>query len=90
MNYTRYGTKSKLKIIPENLFSTLTPIGLAFWLMDDGGWTINGIHLNINFFSRSDVEILIDILNRKYGLKCSIHSRNRINIWTSSCVADLF
>lgn len=79
--------KSKLKIIPENIFSTLTPIGLAFWLMDDGGWTKNGIHLNTNFFSRSDVEILIDVLNRKYGLKCSIHSRNRIYIWTSSVPA---
>lgn len=40
----------KLKIIPENIFSTLTSIGLALGLMDDGGWTKNGIHLNTNFF----------------------------------------
>jgi hypothetical protein len=48
--------------------------------MDDGGWTKKGIHLNKNFFNLSDVERLVEILAEKFGLKCSVHSRNRVYI----------
>jgi len=41
---------SGVKIIPEHLSSVLSPISLAYWLMDDGGWTKKGLHLNKKFF----------------------------------------
>nr|YP_010555471.1 LAGLIDADG endonuclease [Ramaria rubella]UYR22219.1 LAGLIDADG endonuclease [Ramaria rubella] len=50
--------KSKVKVIPDNLLNILSPISLAYWLMDDGGWTNNGIHLNSNFFFCSRGKIL--------------------------------
>ena len=31
--------KNKVKIIPKNLDELLTPIGLAYWIMDDGSIT---------------------------------------------------
>jgi hypothetical protein len=43
--------KSKVKIIPENIFSIITPISLAYWMIDDSGKTNKGIHLHTNFFS---------------------------------------
>lgn len=43
-------TTHKIKVIPKNIFDVLTPIGLAFWLMDDGNKTGRGIHLNTNAF----------------------------------------
>lgn len=52
--------------------------------MGDGGWNANGIHLNTNNFSTLEVELLVRILHEKFGLKCSIHSRNRLFIWSKS------
>ena len=74
----------RIKIIPTNVFELLSPIGLAFWLMDDGNKTSKGIHLNSNAFSDQDLNLLLEVLRVKFGLKCSLHSRNRIYIWSSS------
>ena len=76
-----------IKVIPVNIYDLLTPISLAFWLMGDGGWTNNGIHLATHSFTPVDVERLVAVLTEKFGLKCSIHSGNRIYIWTSSVPA---
>lgn len=35
-------------------------------------------------FSTEEVNLLAKVLQYKFGLKCSIHSRNRIYIWASS------
>nr|UEV87061.1 hypothetical protein [Grifola frondosa] len=74
----------RIKIIPKNIFDLLTPIGLAFWLMDDGNKTDLGIHLNSNAFSDQDLNLIIEVLRVKFGLKCRLHSRNRIYIWAIS------
>lgn len=83
-----YPLNNKLKVIPEKIENVLTPISLAFWLMDDGGWTKPGIPFNTNHFIKTDVERISIILNEKFNLKCSIHSRNRIYIHKKS-VLDL-
>ena len=31
----------KVKIIPKNLYELLTLVGLAYWIMDDGGITVH-------------------------------------------------
>jgi hypothetical protein len=72
------------KVIPANIASLLTPIMLAFWLMDDGGWTGPGIHLSTNGFTYTDVVRLSHTLGKVHGLKCTVHSRNRIYIWARS------
>jgi hypothetical protein len=74
-----------VKVIPSNIQEVLTPIGLAYWFMDDGGWTNTGIHLATNNFTKQDTLRLISVLENKFGLKCSLHSRNRIYIWVGSC-----
>lgn len=100
LNYTYYtfNTKSlkefnnlydqfyinKIKVIPENIWELLTPIGLAFWYMDDGNKTGKGIHLNSNAFSDKDLSLLLLVLKNKFGLDCSMHSRNRIYIKVKS------
>lgn len=74
-----------VKVIPTNIADILTPVSLAYWFMDDGGWTKTGIHLATNNFTPQDTIRLVDVLRSKFGLKCSIHSRNRIYIWAGSC-----
>ncbi len=78
---------NKVKIIPKNIFDLLIPVGLAFWIMDDGSKHNNGLHLNVYGFSTPDVELLLTILNQKFDLKCSIHMKAhqcRIYIYTES------
>lgn len=74
----------KKKIIPITIENLLTPIGLAYWVMDDGSKLNTGFHFNTNGFERIHVEILTKVLFNKFNLKCSIHSRNRIFIWKNS------
>lgn len=74
-----------VKVIPANIVDILTPVSLAYWFMDDGGWTKTGIHLATNNFTPQDTLRMMEVLRYKFGLKCSIHSRNRIYIWNASC-----
>lgn len=55
--------------------------------MGDGGWTKEGIHLSTNSFTPEDVQLLVTALTTKYGIKCSIHSRNRLYIFAGSVPA---
>lgn len=73
-----------VKVVPANIYDLLTPISLAYWHMDDGGWNGKGINLNTNSFTKAEVSMLAEVLKTKFGLKCSVQSRNRLYIWTGS------
>ena len=70
------------KSIPNNLITNhLTPIGLAYWFMDDGGkldYNPNSnnknIVLNTQSFKNSEVIAMCDQLNDKFNLDCEIRS----------------
>jgi len=68
----------KTKIIPNNIYHLLTPIGLAYWIMDDGQFNgkNTGITLCTDSFSYNEVLILKEVLEKKFRLKCSIHNKN--------------
>ena len=70
--------------MPYSISDLLTPISIAYWICDDGGKSGQGFHFATNDFTYKEVQILVKILQDKFGLKCSIHSRNRIYIWSSS------
>jgi len=64
-----------VKNIPDFIEEYLSPIALAIWIMDDGGWIANrGVKMATNCFSLSDVKRLSSILEKKYGLSVAIHS----------------
>ena len=48
-----------------------------------GNNTGKGIHLNTNCFTATKIQILLQVLHDKFDLKCSLHSRNRIDIMTT-------
>ena len=73
-----------VKLIPENIESLLTPVRLAYWFIDDGGWTGKRIHLATNRYTPEHTILLIKNLESKYCLKCTLHQRNRIYIWVDS------
>jgi len=60
------------KVIPWNISEYLTPLVLAFWIMDDGGFSNYGIRLSINRFKLKEVELLQDVIKSKYKLETTI------------------
>lgn len=62
------------KIVPNGLIEQyLTPRGLSYWFMDDGG--INGSHsyglqLHTQSFSISEVDQMCDEIKTKFNLQC--------------------
>lgn len=59
--------------VPVNIMDLLTPISLAYWIMDDGSKQNKGMHLNVYAFDKEGVNNLIETLSNKYGFVCSIH-----------------
>lgn len=77
-NYYRelfYNSEGK-KIVPTNIGDLLTPRGLAYWIMDDGGQN-PGFILHTNSFTKEEVELLIQILKINFELKASLRPRNK-------------
>lgn len=65
------------KIIPLNIEEYLTEIGLAFWIMDDGGKNTHGdLILHTNSYTFEEVELLISVLNNKFNLSAKIYKRS--------------
>lgn len=47
------------KIIPNNRADFLTPLSLAYWIMDDGSFTGSGLKLHKNAFCMEELNLLI-------------------------------
>lgn len=60
------------KIVPLNIYDLLTPISLAFWIMDDGTYHQRDGYLILctDNFIHSDVYRLIYVLENKFKLYC--------------------
>lgn len=85
-------SQSGKKRVPDNIMDVLTPVGLAHWIMGDGSRHNLGLHLSVYAFTLSEVQLLINVLELKFGLKCSIHKHStiggkpRIYIWQESMI----
>ena len=62
------------KIINSKLENYLTPLALAIWIMDDGGWVNPGIRISTYNFSIDETEFLILLLKKLYNLNCTIQT----------------
>ena len=60
------------KVVPVNIYEYLTPLALAVWIMDDGGWANYGIRIATNSFDLKEVELLNETIKSKYNLETTI------------------
>lgn len=58
---------NNVKTIPLNIASYLTPVAVAFWVMDDGGLN-GGLCLNTQGFTVAGIDLLVDALNVNYNI----------------------
>ena len=70
--YEKFYVNGK-KVVPANIADILTPVGLAFWIMDDGGFTGTGLKIYTNAFSQDELNLLVEALDKKFSIKASIH-----------------
>jgi hypothetical protein len=65
------------KIIPNNIADFLTPLSLAYWIMDDGSFTGSGLKLHTNAFCMEELNLLIKALDQNFSIKATISISNR-------------
>jgi len=68
-----------IKVVPSIIFELLTPLGLAFWIMDDGSKQNTGLHLNTYSFTAEEHELLASVLRTKFGLAVTVHKHSAHN-----------
>jgi len=63
------------KVLPSNIGELLTPLGLCYWICDDGCFNKRdrAIQLSTNSFTWQEVNILTNVLKNKFNLKCTIN-----------------
>lgn len=70
--YNLFYSSTTKKRVPLNIAELLTPIGLAYWLCDDGTFNKRDklIRIATNSFILQEVNLLLDGLREKFNLKC--------------------
>ena len=66
-----------VKIIPKNIAEHLTAVSLAYWIMDVGSFTGIGLKLHTNAFSKEELILLIEDLDKNFSIKATINISNR-------------
>lgn len=74
--YSQFYT-NRVKIVPLNIGDSLTAVGLAYWIMGYGTWVGSGVILQTDNFTLKEVNLLIDVLNSKFGLNSSVNVANK-------------
>jgi hypothetical protein len=64
--------KNGKKILPLNLDKYLNELVLSILIMDDGGWTGEGVRISTYCFTFAELERLILLLKIKFDLDCTI------------------
>jgi len=65
------------KVVPQNIGELLTPLGLCYLISDDGGFNkvYGSLILSTQSFSLVEVNLLINVLNSKWNLDCTINKK---------------
>jgi hypothetical protein len=73
----------KSNILSENKNKSgiyiLNPIGIAQWFMGDGYFGDNTLRLCTDNFTKEEVLILLDVLDKKFGIKATLNKRSKDN-----------
>jgi len=74
-----------IKTVPVFISDSLTPIGLAHWIMLEGSYQKGqGIFIATNSFTYDECLFLASILNKKYKFKTSVIKSGHTNQWRIS------
>jgi hypothetical protein len=63
-----------IKVIPQGFEIYLTPLAIAFWLIDDKSYTGSGVLLHTHSFTQQDVQRIANYLTSHYGWSTVVRS----------------
>ena len=69
--YDMFYKKGKKKI-NKKIENYLTPLALAVWIMDDGGWANPGVRISTYKFKLEEIKFLVSLLKKLYDLDCTV------------------
>ena len=85
IEYRKKFYEGKKKKIPKTIKRSLTPLGLAVWIMDDGSRDKGCVRISTHNFSYSDQLKLQKILKAEFGIKCNIQkAKDKFWLWIKS------
>ena len=64
--------KKGKKKINKKIENYLTPLALAVWIMDDGGWANPGVRISTYKFKLEEIKFLVSLLKKLYDLDCTV------------------
>ncbi len=71
--YKLFYNHNKQKRVPKNIADLLTPLSLAVWICDDGGFKKPGLRIHTNSFTQEEVILLSLALDTKFNIKSTLH-----------------
>lgn len=71
VNWHRLFYGSGRKAIPGNIATLLSEVAIAVWFMDDGAADHHGVTFQTHSFTEPEVELLIDALFERHGLRAT-------------------
>ena len=70
---------NRRKIIPNNIADLITPVSLAFWIMDDGSiTTYKQTVLHTNSYTEEEISLLQSALLTKFKLSTRLINKNKV------------
>lgn len=67
----------RVKRVPDNIGELLTPVGLAYWAMEDGTKVSSGFRFCTDSYTFEEVQLLIKVLKSNFDLNCTIHKMRK-------------
>jgi len=91
--YAQQFYREKKKVLPELIEKWLSPIAMAIWFMDDGSIKSDrhrALIINTQSFSKPELQTLIGVLDKKFGVKMVLRkqSRKQIEIYQLITTSD--
>jgi hypothetical protein len=69
-----------IKVVPQDIYHLLSPIALAYWIIGDGYNERGGLILCTDSYSLPDVISLMNVLQIRYRLVCTLRMHNKKEI----------
>lgn len=76
--------ENRIKYINKDFLYQIEPLGIAVWVMDDGYRHSNTLSIATNCFSDSDIEIIIQMFEEKFGWIFTKEGNNEIHLSAQS------
>lgn len=74
------GKEAGVKVITRNIIPLICPIVLAYWIIGDGNYSANGLILNTQSYTLSEVKTIQEALESRFYIKTTVHKNKGTHV----------